>query len=71
MNTAEIISKLGGTRKAAELCDVTPGAVSQWRTNGIPKAQLRYIRLARPEIFQSPEHILLSGSAKASAVSSF
>lgn len=47
----EVIERLGGNAKAAELCEVTPGAVSQWLHNGIPKAQLRFIRLARPDIF--------------------
>lgn len=40
MNTTEIIKILGGTFATARLCEVTPGAVSQWRTNGIPKSKL-------------------------------
>ncbi|GGX53139.1 Cro/CI family transcriptional regulator [Undibacterium squillarum] len=51
MDTNHIIDRLGGTKNTAELCDVTQGAVSQWRTKGIPKAQLRYLMLLRPEIF--------------------
>jgi hypothetical protein len=47
----EVIVRLGGNAKTAELCEVTPGAVSQWLRNGIPKAQLKFIRLARPDIF--------------------
>jgi hypothetical protein len=47
----EIIDALGGTSKVAELSDVTDSAVSQWRTNGIPKHQLKFLRLKRPEIF--------------------
>ena len=47
----EIIDALGGTSKVAELSDVTDSAVSQWRINGIPKHQLKFLRLARPEIF--------------------
>jgi hypothetical protein len=49
----EIIDALGGTSKVAELSDVTDSAVSQWRINGIPKHQLKFLRLARPEIFTS------------------
>lgn len=52
---AAVIEALGGTGAAAQLCDVTPGAVSQWRLNGIPKSQLRFLRLARPEVFVAPE----------------
>lgn len=34
-NTA-IIDLLGGTKKVAEMCDVSPAAVSAWRIRGIP-----------------------------------
>lgn len=47
----EIIDALGGTSKVAELSDVTDSAVSQWRLNGIPKHQLKFLRLARPAVF--------------------
>ena len=53
MNDAtEIIQRLGGPTKTAALCEVTAQAVVQWRQNGIPKAQLKFLRLARPEVFQ-------------------
>jgi len=48
-----VIDDLGGTAKTAEICEITPGAVSQWRLNGIPKAQLKYIQAARPELFSA------------------
>jgi hypothetical protein len=53
MNTEanRIIDDIGGTSAVADLCDVTTGAVSQWRENGIPKARLMFIRLARPDVF--------------------
>jgi len=55
MNTSEspseLIDKAGGTAKVAELCDVSMAAVSQWRDNGIPKARLMFLRLARPDVF--------------------
>ena len=48
-----VIDALGGTGKVAELCEVTDAAVSQWRKDGIPRARLQFLRLARPEIFQA------------------
>lgn len=50
-----VIDGIGGTVAVAKLCDLTSGAVSQWRHNGIPKAQLNYLRLARPDFFASLE----------------
>ena len=54
MDTKTIIKRLGGTTKTAELCQITPGAVSQWLDTGIPPARLMYLRLARPDIFDEP-----------------
>ncbi|MDP1594152.1 MAG: hypothetical protein Q8L80_07910 [Gallionella sp.] len=52
MNTDnEIIDAFGGTCDLALLCDVEPSAISQWRTNGIPKARLMYLKLLRPDLF--------------------
>jgi len=45
------IDALGGTNKVAELCGVSPQAVSQWRTDGMPQARLMYLRLLRPDAF--------------------
>lgn len=57
MNASEIINRLGGTSKVAELCEVTTGAVSQWRDGEIPKARLMYLRAIRPDVFadEKPE----------------
>lgn len=52
----EVIQRLGGTNKAARICDVSPQAVSQWRTNGIPKAQRRYLLVVRPDVFKPAKH---------------
>lgn len=52
MNSSEIIDALGGTSKVAEICEVTTGAVSQWRADGIPAARLMYLRLLRPDVFE-------------------
>jgi hypothetical protein len=50
-----IIERLGGTVKTAELCDVSNQAVSQWRTDGIPRARIMYLRVVRPDVFDDEE----------------
>lgn len=52
MNATEIIRRLGGVTKTAALCEVTAQAVSQWKHNGIPRPQLKFLRLARPDVFE-------------------
>ncbi|RSZ60017.1 hypothetical protein EJB06_07510 [Massilia atriviolacea] len=47
----KVIELLGGNAKTAALCEVTPGAVSQWLHNGIPRTQLKYLRAVRPDVF--------------------
>lgn len=54
-NPSEIIERLGGPTRTAELCEVTTQAVCQWRENGIPKARLQFLRLARPDIFKTAQ----------------
>ena len=53
MNTNQntLIDALGGTGAVAVICDVSPQAVSQWRTKGIPKPWLMYFREIRPDLF--------------------
>ena len=51
MDANQIIDLIGGTVATAELCRVSPQAVSQWREDGIPEARLMFLQLARPEIF--------------------
>ena len=51
MNPNLIIDALGGTGEVARICIVSASAVSQWRSNGIPNAWLRYFRMAYPEVF--------------------
>lgn len=48
----EIIDSLGGTVEVSRMFNVTKGAVSQWRENGIPEARLMYLKLARPDLFE-------------------
>lgn len=49
----EVIERLGGNAKTATLCEVSPAAVSQWRHNGIPKAQIKFLKAVRPEVFEN------------------
>lgn len=51
----DVIGRLGGNAKTAELCEVTPSAVSQWLTNGIPRAQRKYLKAVRPDAFPGEE----------------
>ncbi len=70
-----IIDRLGGTVKTAELCELSKGAVSQWRTNGIPSPWLKFLRATHPEVFAEtwpPEEEgepLLAASAEPAAPS--
>lgn len=56
MDNNKIIDELGGTSEVAKLCLVTAGAVSQWRTDGIPQARLMYLRVIRPGVFEKVRH---------------
>jgi hypothetical protein len=51
MDSDRIIDALGGTNKVAEICDLTAGAISQWRNNGIPPGWLAYLKSAYPKVF--------------------
>lgn len=53
MNPSEIIDALGGTFRVAELCEVRPPSVSDWKKHGIPRARLMFLRIARPDVFQN------------------
>ena len=39
-----VIDGLGGNAAVSELCEVSSQAVSQWRTEGIPKPRLMFLR---------------------------
>lgn len=58
MDANEIIDRIGGTTEVALLCEVTTGAVSQWRTDGIPQARLMFLKLARPSVFNDIDNHL-------------
>lgn len=53
MNPSEIIDALGGTFRVAELCEVRPPSVSDWRKHGIPRARMMFLRIAKPEVFEA------------------
>lgn len=50
-----IVDRLGGTTAAAAFFEIKLPSVSNWRTNGIPKYRLQYLRLARPDVFEGLE----------------
>ena len=55
MDANKIIDEIGGTNVVAELCEVTPQAVSQWRDDGIPPARLMFLKVVRPDVFAPAE----------------
>lgn len=55
VNPCTLIDALGGTSKVAELFEVKPPSVSEWRKSGIPKARLQTLRLLRPDLFITTE----------------
>jgi hypothetical protein len=46
-----VIDALGGTVKVASLCKVTPQAVTQWRSKGLPASRRMYLEVVRPDVF--------------------
>ncbi|WP_081492650.1 hypothetical protein [Pseudomonas sp. M47T1] len=63
MNPREIIDALGGTFRVAELCEVRPPSVSDWKKNGIPRARMMFLRIARPEVFRTLDEVAEKNSA--------
>ena len=45
MTHNELIDHFGGPTEISRMLGVTPQAVSQWRTNGIPKASLMLLQM--------------------------
>ncbi|MEZ7524035.1 hypothetical protein [Burkholderia vietnamiensis] len=50
-----VIDRLGGTTAVARIFEIKPPSVHEWRTNGIPKGRLQYLRLAHPQAFLPDE----------------
>ena len=48
----QVIDRLGGTSAVARICELSDGAISQWRTNGIPKGWRRFLKEKFPSAFQ-------------------
>lgn len=40
----QVIEVLGGYIEVANICGITPSAVSQWKNNGIPRARFMFLR---------------------------
>lgn len=51
IDTQKVIDLLGGNAKTADLWQVTPGAVSQWLTNGLPRAFVKFLQVQRPDVY--------------------
>lgn len=49
---SQFIELLGGTSAVARTCEVTRGAVSQWKKSGIPKAQKNYLKTKFPSQYK-------------------
>lgn len=52
---AALIEALGGTSKVAALCDIKSPSVSEWKRNGIPKAQRNFLRATHPDVVNAYE----------------
>ncbi|MDA8254401.1 MAG: hypothetical protein M0Z99_01970 [Betaproteobacteria bacterium] len=57
-NASEIIERLGGTNAVARLCQVKPPSVSEWKTNGIPRARLMFLQAVRPDAFAEQPNLV-------------
>lgn len=55
LDSNKVIDDLGGTNAVADLFEIDPSAVSQWRRKGIPKPRLQFLKLAHPELFAGSE----------------
>jgi hypothetical protein len=55
INVDEVVSRLGGPTKVAELCEMDNSqGVSNWVARGvIPKPRLLYLRTIRPDVFEN------------------
>ena len=67
MDSKTLIKALGGTNKVAELCEITPGAVSLWHQRGIPHAWMKFLRAARPKTLIRLERDAAARAAEAAS----
>lgn len=54
---SDLLDKIGSSTELAHEFGVTVGAISQWRTDGIPKARLMYLELKYKKAFKDVELI--------------
>ena len=52
-----LIDALGGTNTVSRLCEISSSAVAQWRTAGVPKSRVLYLRelFKKLPVMQLPE----------------
>lgn len=55
--SGQLIDALGGTNTVSRLCDISSSAVAQWRTTGVPKSRVLYLRelFKKLPVMQLPE----------------
>jgi len=68
MTAEEIIMGLGGTKRVAKLCGVSPSAVSEWKITGIPQGRVIYLaaeiekltngKMSRKDMFPEDWHVI-------------
>ncbi|WP_455016702.1 Cro/CI family transcriptional regulator [Kingella oralis] len=51
MHQEYFIQVFGGVSEVAKVCGITRSAVSQWKRNGIPKAQMNFLKTKFPRKF--------------------
>lgn len=62
----EVIEAFGGSTRTAEICEISKSAVSQWKNNGIPKTQLKFLRALHPKVFEQLAERSAGGDGAAS-----
>lgn len=65
---SEIIDAFGGTSAVSAIFEISSPSVSEWRTNGIPKARLMYLQLLRPDLFATAKRTHPKSPAEQSAL---
>ena len=68
MKDAQIIQALGGVSRVAKHFGISMAAVSKWKTTGIPRARLMYLRVLRPDLFPGESPPPLPGGEPAREV---
>ena len=45
-----LITELGGVCQVARICEIASSSVCSWRTIGVPRARLMYLKLKYPKL---------------------